>query len=247
MTQLSPTFTADDPFFAEDLQQMAKAANYRRWQFSVISPYLKGKVLEVGGGIGNFTADLARVAESVLSIEPSQHCYQQLVENTRSLPNVTTLNTTAEALLSHVPPGYQADTLVCMNVLEHIQDDAAAVDTFTRLLAKEGRLVLLVPAVPAAFGRIDQRLGHYRRYSKAGLAALMKAKGLAIERVGYFNLVGLLGWWWNARFGHRDKQSDSQIRFFDRLLVPWLSRFERLVPAPIGQSLLAVARRTGAS
>ncbi len=233
----------EDPFFAEDLRQMAKAVNYRRWQFEMISPHVKGKVLEVGGGIGNFTAVLAGIAESVVSIEPNFSCYNQLVKRVESLPNVTTLNIAAESLDQHMPPDYQADTLVCMNVLEHIEQDGSALRTFVRLLRTGGKLILLVPAVPAVFGRIDQRLGHYRRYSRIGLKSVMAEAGLAPERIRYFNFVGLWGWWWNTKFAPREKQSDAQIRFFDRFLVPWLSVAERIVPVPVGQSLLAVGKK----
>jgi len=233
----------EDPFFAEDLRQMAKAVNYRRWQFDQVASFVKGKLLEVGGGIGNFTPDLAGVAESVISIEPNQFCFGQLTERIKEFRNVTALNFTSEALLDNLPPGYQADSLVCMNVLEHIQDDRASVQTFARLLRTGGTMAILVPAVPAAFGEIDQRLGHYRRYSRKGLATLVAECGFNVTKVRYFNFVGLWGWWWNARFSKRANQSDAQIRFFDTYLVPVLSRLEKVLPVPIGQSLLAVGTK----
>src|SRR4051812_49040161 len=80
----------DDPFFAEDLVQMERAVNYRRWQFAIIAPHVKGRVLEVGGGVGNFTEALAARAESVVSLEPDRFCYNQLTQKTRHLGNVTT-------------------------------------------------------------------------------------------------------------------------------------------------------------
>src|SRR5580765_2903389 len=106
----------EDPFFAEDLRQMAAAKNYRRWQFGMIAPHIRGKVLEIGGGIGNFTAAIARVAETVTSLEPNRDCFRQLATNTQSLGNVTVLNATAETLDGLLPAGYLADTVVCMNV-----------------------------------------------------------------------------------------------------------------------------------
>ncbi|MDB6023291.1 MAG: glycosyl transferase family 2, partial [Pedosphaera sp.] len=162
----------EDPFFAQDLQQMAKANNYRRWQFEMIRPFVRGKVLEIGGGIGNFTPDLARVAESVVSLEPNAFCHSQLLAKTKTLPNVTVHNITAEVLDQQMPADYQADTAVCMNVLEHLKDDEFAVNTFSKRLKPGGALVLLIPAVPWLFGEIDRRLGHYRRYSKRSARAL---------------------------------------------------------------------------
>jgi SAM-dependent methyltransferase len=179
----------------------------------------------------------------VISLEPNRDCFSQLTQNTRSLGNVTALNTTAESLDQHLPANYIADTLVCMNVLEHIQDDEAAVRNFARRLKAGGTMVLLVPGVPAVFGRIDQRLGHYRRYSKAGLRALLLHTGFGVQKLRYFNLVGLIGWAWNTRFANLEKQSDAQIRVFDGYVVPWLSRLEGVLPPPIGQSLLAVGTK----
>lgn len=222
---------------------MARAHNYRRWQFRLIAPYVHGQVLEVGGGIGNFTADLAAAAQAVVSLEPNAACHAQLTERTRTLSNVTVFNTSAEELERHVAPGYQADTVVCMNVLEHIQDDEAAVRTFSRQLKVGGKLVLLIPAAPWAFGDIDRRLGHYRRYSKASARLLMQKTSLTVVALRYFNFIGLWGWLWNTRVTRRQSQSDGQILVFDRFIVPWLSRLEGLLPPPVGQSLLVVGRK----
>jgi SAM-dependent methyltransferase len=233
----------EDPFFAEDLAQMTKANNYRRWQFDLIAPHLKGKVLEVGGGIGNFTPDLARVSESVISLEPNAYCYKQLQDKTKDLANVTIYNITAEILDQQIDPAYRADTVVCMNVLEHLKDDELAVNLFSKRLKPGGTLVLLIPAVPWLFGEIDQRLGHYRRYSKASARDLMQRTGYKMTRLRYFNFIGVWGWWWNARVTKAVTQKDSQIYVFDHFIVPWLSRVESVLPPPIGQSLLVVAQK----
>jgi 2-polyprenyl-3-methyl-5-hydroxy-6-metoxy-1,4-benzoquinol methylase len=233
----------EDPFFAQDLQQLAKAVNYRQWQFRIIAPYIKGNVLEIGGGIGNFTADLARCSDSVISIEPNAFCYGKLVEKTKPLTNVTVYNVPAESLDRHVRPDYLADTVACMNVLEHLQDDEAAVGLFTRRLKSGGTLVLLVPAVPWAFGEIDKRLGHYRRYSKKSALALIRKANLSLVDMRYFNFIGVWGWFWNARVARIKTQNDSQIRIFDRYIVPWQSWLEGILPPFIGQSLLVVARK----
>ena len=238
-----PYSIEEDPFFAQDLRQMAKATRYRRWQFEMIAPYISGRVLEVGGGIGNFTPDLARVAESVVSLEPNAYCHRLLVDSTKELRNVSVYNVTAEDLDRHLGQEYRADTVVCMNVLEHLQNDEAAVRSFSRRLKPGGVLVLLIPAMPWAFGEIDRRLGHYRRYAKAGARALLEKAGLAIVKLRYFNFIGIWGWLWNARVAKSATQNDAQIHIFDNYIVPWQSRLESWLPAPLGQSLLAVARK----
>ncbi|HWX18524.1 MAG TPA: class I SAM-dependent methyltransferase [Candidatus Binatia bacterium] len=233
----------EDPFFLEDLLQMARAGNFRRWQFAMVAPYITGKVLEVGGGIGNFTPELARVAESVVSIEPNAYCFARLQEKTKDLANVRVCNATVESLDQQLPPEDRRDTIVLMNVLEHIKDDAAVLQLLRRRLKPDGRIVLLVPAAPWAFGHIDERLGHYRRYSKASARQLIAALGMQVEKLRYFNFIGVWAWWWNARISKTRKQNDAQIRVFDRYFVPCISRVENVVAPPVGQSLLLVARQ----
>ena len=103
--------------------------------------------------------------------------------------------------------------------------------------------MLLIPAGPWLFGEIDKRLGHYRRYSKKTVRVLMDKTNFDLVKLRYFNFVGLWGWWWNARVAKKLTQSDGQIRLFDNCIVPWLSRFESVIPPPMGQSLLVVARK----
>jgi len=104
-----------------------------------------------------------------------------------------------------------------------------------------GSVIILVPAGPWAFGRLDERLGHYRRYSKSYSRGLFAEVGLRIELMRYDNFVGIWGWWWNAKMGKLEGQSDAQIRLFDRWVVPIVSRIERLICPPVGQSILVVS------
>jgi SAM-dependent methyltransferase len=231
-----------DPFFAEDLRQMERAANYRRWQFDMVAPFLGDNVLEVGGGIGNFTPQLAGAAKKVVSLEPNEYCFGQLQEKIAGLANVTPLRATVESLDTVLPAGEKFDAIVLMNVLEHIQDDRAVLTALKRRLAPGGRLVVLVPAGPWAFGHMDERLGHYRRYAKGYARQLFSAVGLNITAMRYYNFIGIWGWWWNAKFARRENQSDAQIRFFDKFLVPVLSRLEKFIAPPVGQSILIVGR-----
>lgn len=237
------TTTADiasDPFYERDLEQMARAGRYLAWQFGLVRPFVSGHVLEVGAGIGNFTSRFAGVASQVTALEPNRYCFGRLVDATRHLPRVTCHEMTVEDFHRGPARGREFDTIVCMNVLEHLADDGAVLREFRALASGGSHLVLLVPAVPAAFGEIDRRLGHYRRYSAASARDLLTTCGWLVHRLRYFNTVGLLGWLWNTKVAPRVEQSDGQIAFFDEWIVPWLSRLESVVPPPLGQCLLVV-------
>ncbi|MGD0618405.1 MAG: methyltransferase domain-containing protein, partial [Bryobacteraceae bacterium] len=135
---------------------------------------------------------------------------------------------------------FHPDSCVCLNTLEHVEDDAQALRNMASVLTPRGVVVLLVPAFPALYGPIDRNLGHWRRYRRCDLARLANEAGLRLRRVRYINVAGFFGWWMNARILQRDTQSAGQIALFDRLIVPILSRVESAIPPPFGQSLLAV-------
>ncbi|PTY08571.1 hypothetical protein DB347_03060 [Opitutaceae bacterium EW11] len=232
-----------DPFYEKDLEQMSKARNYLAWQFKLVEPYVFGDVLEVGGGIGNFTTWLAKRSRTVVSIEPNAFCFSRLSRSVQGISNVEVHSCVAEELESKLGKTVRFDAIVCMNVMEHIADDRALCLTFSRLLKHGGNAVIQVPALPFLFGRIDQLLGHYRRYTKSAARDLFTSSGLQPTRLRYFNFPGVWAWWWNAHVTKSVSQSDFQIGVFDRGIVPWLAALEAAIPPPIGQCLLAVGRK----
>jgi len=111
------------------------------------------------------------------------------------------------------------------------------------VIAPGGSIILLLPAFPALYGPIDRNLGHCRRYRRRDLARLASAAGLRVRRARFMNTIGFFGWWINARVLRRDTQSAAQIAFFDRVLVPLMSRLENVAAPPFGQSLFAVLEK----
>ena len=132
------------------------------------------------------------------------------------------------------------DTVVCSDVLEQLEDDAAALSAMREVLSTGGRVVLIVPALQALDGSVDRAIHHHRRYSRDDLTAKLDAAGLAVEHLSYFNMVGVPGWYLNARVLKRRSVPGFQARIND-WLVPWL-RVERHFGPPVGMSLLAIAR-----
>ena len=222
-----------------DQERMARARHYFAWQHRLAARELGRRVLEVGCGVGNFTGTLLdREAVIALDIEPA--CIARLRER---YPGRANLHSVVGAVGG---PGFadlarfEPDSCVCLNVLEHIQDDGAALAAMAGVLGPGGVIVLLVPAFPALYGPIDRNLGHYRRYTRRSLGAAAAAAGLRVRKAHYLNSAGFFGWWWNARVLRLEAQSETQIEFFDRYLVPLLARLEEWVPPPFGQSLFAV-------
>jgi SAM-dependent methyltransferase len=217
---------------------MARAANYFAWQSRLVLRHLGRRVVEVGCGIGNFTGMLLD-RDVVVAVDVEPACVQSLRERYPDRPNLHTFVAEDIRGLARFAP----DSVVCLNVLEHIADDREALRRMASILSPGGVIVLLVPAFPALFGPIDRNLGHYRRYTRKSLAALATECGLDIRVAHFMNSLGFFGWWINARLLRREEQSEAQIALFDRVAVPVMSRVEAWAPPPFGQSLLVVLER----
>ena len=221
---------------------MAKATRYFAWQSSMAKAALGRRVLEVGCGLGNFTEQL-RDRECVVGLDVDPACIAHHQERFRDAAHIRsfTLDALDPALLELRRENL--DSIACLNVLEHIEDDLGLLRRMHELLPAGGRVVLLVPAFMALYGEIDRNLGHYRRYTRASMQATARQAGLAVRQMRFMNTVGFFGWWMNAKILRKTQQSEGQIAFFDRFVVPAMSRLERLVPPPFGQSLFVVLEK----
>lgn len=221
---------------------MTRAKNYFAWQSCLVVRELGQRVIEVGCGIGNFTG-LLLDRELVVALDREEACVRSLRERFPGRGNLHVLTCEAGSDAFRDLARFRPDSVVCINVLEHIEDDGAALRAMAEILVPGGVIVLLVPAFDALYGPIDRNLGHYRRYRRGALVGLAHAAGLEIHKLRYVNAVGFFGWWVNARLLKRETQSDGQIAIFDRWMVPFFSAIEGAVAPPFGQSLLVVLRR----
>ncbi len=226
----------------EDQERMARARNYFAWQERLVRRELGRRVVEAGCGVGNFTGMLLD-RDAVIAIDSESACIQRLKER---YPNQSNLHVVACAVGSPefaALARFRLDSCVCLNVLEHIKDDAGALRAMASVITPGGVIVLLVPAFQALYGSIDKNLGHYRRYSRRSVIRLAERAGLRIRKAHYMNFPGFFGWWANSHIFRRQAQSERQIRIFDRYLVPVLSRLEDWVRPPFGQSVFAVIEK----
>jgi SAM-dependent methyltransferase len=231
-------------YAADDLETMQGARRYGAHLFDLFRHDIGQRVLEVGCGIGTMTTRLLDVADTVVAIEPNLNCAEQ----TRALLGRHPRFSLRVCHLEECEPGDLAsqrfDTIVCVNVLEHIEDDVAALRAFREILVPGGKALIFVPAVQAAYGPLDAELGHHRRYSKPSLSKVFADAGLRLERIRYTNPIGLAGWMYNAKITKSTAHSPTQVKLFETLVAPWALPLERLFAPPIGLSLVAVGRKT---
>ena len=233
---------ATTSYTLRDQQMMAAAQRYFAWQARMARQELGRRVVEVGCGVGNFTRHLLD-RELVVALDIEAACVEQLKQTLGPPPNIIARQ------LDVVDPAFinlrehSIDSIVCLNVLEHVGDHLLALRNMAAVLPAGGKAVLIVPAFEALYVPIDTNLGHHRRYSKRTLRDVAAASGFTVQTLRYMNSVGCLGWWVNARILKRTEQSETQIRTFDRWIVPPLAWLESRIAPPFGQSLFVVLTR----
>ncbi len=212
------------------LEIMSQAVWYNTWLFGQIKKYVKGDILEVGAGIGNFTPFL-KTCGKVIAID-----YDPVYKNT----NFGDIEK-GKYFFKH-PPAGGFDTIVCMNVLEHIKDDKRALTNMSNLLKNKGKLILLVPAHQWAYGLMDKNLGHIRRYNKNQLSNILKANSYSLIAIRYLNWLGLIGWFVNGRIFRKKIIPTGQLGIFDKLARPFLLLEETFEPS-FGLSVLVIGEK----
>lgn len=225
----------------ETLHLMSEMETFNQWMFDSIRPYIGQRVLEAGAGIGNFTGRLVDrdlVVALELEADRVERLRQRFAEYPHVYAEVGDLTDPALLQLSH----YRFDTVICLNVLEHIEQHVPALTHLHDVLAPGGRLLLLVPAHPALYSSLDQELGHYRRYREGELHALLEQVGFHIERRFYLNLFGVFGWWLNGRVLKRRLLPRGQLGVYERL-APLFRNIEEGLGRRWGLSVVFVAQK----
>jgi glycosyltransferase involved in cell wall biosynthesis len=236
----SRIYTADERG-STILDRLNQAPRFTRWMADAVSPYVGHRVLEIGAGTGNMAMHLMpRSVYWATDVNPQYLGYLETLRATRPYMHVGYIN--GEEADSF--PGEQSfDTVVCLNVIEHVADDVGSLQNIRRALEVGGRAIILVPYGPWLFGSLDEVLGHRRRYTQKQLGGVAQQAGFRVEQMLKFNRPGAVAWWLNGRILRRKKLGLGQIRMLNfmtpvfRLLDPWL-------PLP-PLSLIAILRNEG--
>ncbi|HEX8284160.1 MAG TPA: class I SAM-dependent methyltransferase [Pyrinomonadaceae bacterium] len=234
-------------YAGRDLESMSFARNYHRWILDLFAPYLGRRVVEVGAGTGSFSELLlARGTESLTLVEPSEGMHRLLVERVGSAharSRVRVFNDTFASVARRVAEEERPDSVVYVNVLEHVEDDEAELRLVRDVLAPGGRAFVFVPALRWLYGSFDRQVGHRRRYTRAELEAKCGRAGFRVLRSVYFDAAGVLPWWLKYRVLRSEKMEPAAVKFYDEFCVPVVRRVEALVPPPVGKNVLLVAEK----
>lgn len=240
-----PLENADpENYTSDELDSLADAVRYQRWIVEQFAPYVRGRVLEVGAGIGTMANYWIRLADEVHLVEPARNLFSVLHERYSSVSSVRLYADVLDHIVDENGAGFQGsfDAVIMVNVLEHIQDDAQLMNTLVTLLKPEGYLLVFVPAMPALYGSLDRRFGHYRRYTKSSLLKLMSLAHFHAVKLYYFDVLGVAPWWLvNCVIGANSLNRSSAL-LYDRYVVPLGRTLERWLKPPIGKNLVLIAK-----
>ena len=232
-------FDDADVALADVLDSLQDADNYADWIFDLVEPHLGQRVLEVGAGQGELTERLCGGGRHVVATDLSARCVTALRDRFAGNDAVTVEQ------VDLVPDGRDGefDSIVLVNVLEHIPHDEEALARLVPKLRPGGRLLLFVPAFESLYSEFDFRIGHRRRYRKSELTTQVDRAGLRVVETRYINVLGALAWWLFARQMNQVPTQRWSSRLYDRIGVPLTRRFESARAVRFGQSLLCIAEK----
>jgi len=236
-------FTADE-HGSHTLNRLSRAPRFNAWMGDLIRPYCGQRVLEIGSGTGNLTRQLVpRTLYFASDINPLYVDALRGLMPDRPYLRVSTTDVRKRESFPDVPGGF--DTVVCLNVVEHVDDDHAALGNIRHVLADGGRAIILVPQGPAAMGTLDEALGHQRRYTEESLRLLAEQCGFAVKEMLFFNHVGWPAWWLNGKLLKRRTFGLAQVLALNTL-TPLFRRIDDHLPFP-PLSLVAILEKTQGS
>jgi SAM-dependent methyltransferase len=224
----------------------ALTVNYNTWVFDNICSYTGNAVMDVGVGAGNFLKYFLN-KEVVLGIDVIDFFVDNLFKSYGSYKNMHFFNCDIQDdKVIQIALPYKIDTVICNNVLEHVQDDIKALNNINKILIHNGNLILILPAFQLLYSKWDKAVGHFRRYNYKTIKEKLTESNFSIQKSFYMNMLGFFAWFINGRILKNTPVSGSIIEkqavFFDRHMVRCLRKIENIFTPPFGQSLIVVAR-----
>lgn len=228
-------------YVGSELDLFALARNWKAYWASQIRPFVRGDVAEVGAGIGSNTPTLDDgVAASWICLEPDPALLAELSNKLASEPAPRAYEAVCGTLQSL--PGQHFDTIIYIDVLEHIENDRAELAEAAAHLRPGGHLVVLSPAHQALYSPFDAAIGHFRRYSRSSLQAVSPT-GLTKVRLKYLDSVGLFASLANSLFLRQSMPRKGQIEFWDNWIIPASRLIDRFLLYSFGKTVIGIWRK----
>jgi SAM-dependent methyltransferase len=233
----------------DTLGAMEYAPNYHEWILDEFKPHIGKRVVEVGSGTGSITKKLFDYnLEKLIAIEPSKLVYNKLNEGILEYVNDTgKIETEFKSFNSYLTDSKEflceisVDTFIYINVLEHIEDDLAELKLMYSILEEGGKILIFVPALQWLFGSHDANVGHFRRYYKKELKNKVEKAGFKIEKINYFDFLGIIPWWIAFKLLKLKYLKDDQSKVYDKIIVPLERIVEQKLSPIVGKNLLLIA------
>lgn len=229
-------------YIGKELDLFAEAINWKLYVSAKIIPLLGHDVMEVGAGIGSNTIALCSVNQTRwLCIEPDSTLLTRLANKLNEHPTLSMVETRL-GTIDQIHDNEFFDTILYIDVLEHIKNDKLELERAGKLLRPGGRLIVVSPAYQWLYSPFDHALGHFRRYSKKTLSALTPSD-LTLENIYYIDSAGLIASMGNYLFLRKTLPSKGQIRFWNNFLVPISVRLDSLIRYKIGKTIIALWKK----
>jgi len=225
------------------LKRTAAITNYNQWIYDNIKEYVGSRILEVGCGLGNLTRFFID-KELILAIDIKREYVVGLKKNIDCTDSNNLISLQHDIVSDNLRPllGKQFDTAICLNVLEHIEDDQKAIKNIFQLLIPGGTLILLVPAFQFLYGTLDKELQHQRRYSKTELTGKIEKAGFRLKKHFYMNFIGILAWFIDSKVLKKKVIPEGHMGVYNRL-VPFFKFLEMIITPKIGLSYICIANK----
>src|SRR6266550_4016879 len=224
---------------AETLDALSGAPRFNRWMADTIRPYVGERVLEIGAGIGNLTRALVPRRKRYVATDIDSEHLARLATRFQHRPNMLIRYCNLSRPSDFTDLSESMDSVICLNVLEHVEDDMQGLHNIHSVLKPGGRAIILVPHGQEIFGTLDVALGHFRRYSHAELKGKMEQVGFRVERILDFNRISRPPWYVSGRILKRTTLGSGQMKLFDRFVWLWRS-IDAYLPWP-PTSIIAIA------
>lgn len=235
-------------YIGKDLEAMDLAENYHNWILSIIKPYLGKHLVEVGAGTGAFSRLLLTTMPETLSLVEPSAMFETLKDKISGADVSTTIRYFHDVFVDvadQIKEVQSPDSIIYINVLEHVEDDSAELATIYRTLEQNGRLCIFVPAQPFLYSEFDKHLGHFRRYREGDLVQKCREAGFKkISLSRNFDLPGIFPWFVKYRLFKSLTMEQNGVRFYDKHIVPVTKWLESSIHPPIGKNLLVIAEKS---